>query len=688
MKQESPLFLLGLLIRLVLVVAVLPWTQEHWFLPFLTHTPASNSLDLWSDFVASGGASNAFPYGFIYVIAYAPLTVLGNVIAGAAGAKLGLGLTIIALDYAMLRTLQAFGSRALSGKLLLLYWLSPITIYIGYWHGHLDILPTLLLSVSLLLLKQNRLPFSAVFLALAIAAKISMVIAAPLVFAYLWGSPRHHKDTIAYIAQTVLVFLLAFGPSALLPGFQSMALGTPELQKSIALAINYGGGLTLYLLPMVYAGLLLTIWRIRRLSVNGLLCLVGLVFLALYILTPAAPGWALWFTVFLALHTAKSGLRAGMLYLALNISFVALHLLVSTGSRLLIPPYWNLDELSLPAGLVPIGEPTGWIFSLLAVTAVAIAIQMFREQILQENYHLWTRRPFVVGIAGDSGAGKDTLSDLIRDMFGRNASSAISGDDYHSWDRHKPMWRALTHLHPNANDLVRFESDVLALSERQTVRAPHYDHSVGRMTKPHRIEPREFVIVSGLHALYPHTLAQRFDLKIFLDMHEGLRRYFKIRRDVKVRGHAPEKVLRSIEDRYPDSRAYIQPQKQLADIVISLEPVREQDVLDFDLPPEDIALRIRISGRHFDSMRSLARLLISACGLNVIDLVHDDGSFELLIEGTATKGQIGSVVPELTPGMAEHLALNPNWHADQAGLLQLVILSQIDRVRAAAGGRE
>ena len=57
-----------------------------------------------------------------------------------------------------------------------------------------------------------------------------------------------------------------------------------------------------------------------------------------------------------------------------------------------------------------------------------------------------TRRPFVIGISGDSGSGKDTFANSIEGLFGKHSVTKLSGDDYHLWDRKKPIWQAMTHL--------------------------------------------------------------------------------------------------------------------------------------------------------------------------------------------------------------------------------------------------
>src|ERR1700760_3310648 len=93
------------------------------------------------------------------------------------------------------------------------------------------------------------------------------------------------------------------------------------------------------------------------------------------------------------------------------------------------------------------------MLTLMVAAGLAMTVQLVRNGIFQSRFRIATRRPLAIGIGGDSGAGKDTLVDSIVGMFGRENVAQLSGDDYHFWDRQKPMWRAMTHLNPRANDL-------------------------------------------------------------------------------------------------------------------------------------------------------------------------------------------------------------------------------------------
>lgn len=665
---------------------ILPWSHNTWFLPFLSHLPDTTQIDVWGSFLNSGGTSRAFPYGFLYILTFAPLTFIGQHIGGLFGAKIGLGITVIIIDILLLKSFKKLTSDRVGKYLNLYFWLSPITIYISYWHGQLDVLPTLLLVLSLLAIKKYKYILSALFLALAVSAKLSMIVAFPLILIYTFGLASGRKIVLKYFSITLLALTLLIGPFILLSGYREMVLGTPELQKSFALSIKYNESLNLYILPIAYAALLLVAWRIKRISFEGLLSMIGFAFLSLYILTPAAPGWAMWFVGFLAIHIIKSGSRAKILYLFVNLLFVLFHSITSSGSEFIVGPDWNFNELRELLPELSLGEPESWTFSFLVVILATLGLQMLRERIFSNNFHLSTRKPLFIGISGDSGVGKDTLSDLICDIFGTNNTCTISGDDYHSWDRHKPLWRALTHLNPKANELERFENDALELSRGRTIRSAHYDHSIGRMTKPRLINSKNTVIVSGLHALFSKKLTDKYDLSIFLDMDEGLRQYLKVRRDVSYRGHTIEKVIESIKSRHADGLKFIQPQKKNADLIISLGPTKANDVKDYNKLPSDIPLSLKITTQNGNTFDNLKIYLISLCGLNVMDELTDDGNTQIIIEGTPSSENIKVVASKLYREMHEHISHIPKWHGKQSGLLQLIILDQLNEARRSFGG--
>jgi phosphoribulokinase len=63
-----------------------------------------------------------------------------------------------------------------------------------------------------------------------------------------------------------------------------------------------------------------------------------------------------------------------------------------------------------------------------------------------------------------------------------------------------------------------------------------------------------------------------YDVRVYMDPPEDLRRSWKVRRDCSRRGYTTDQVLEELDRREGDAEAYIRPQRRHADIVISFMP--------------------------------------------------------------------------------------------------------------------
>ena len=113
---------------------------------------------------------------------------------------------------------------------------------------------------------------------------------------------------------------------------------------------------------------------------------------------------------------------------------------------------------------------------------------------------------------------------------------------------------------------------------------PVYDHSDGRLARPELVEPAEFVIVEGLFPLWSKLSRACFDVTVFLDPPEEIRRGWKVARDTTKRGYTAEQVLAELERREEESAAYIRPQRQNADLVVRFAPIEGRDDPDGHVP--------------------------------------------------------------------------------------------------------
>lgn len=208
------------------------------------------------------------------------------------------------------------------------------------------------------------------------------------------------------------------------------------------------------------------------------------------------------------------------------------------------------------------------------------------------------RRPVMLAIAGDSAAGKTTLTRGLVRSLGADRMTAVCVDDYHRYDRAERAGKPFTALHPDCNHIDIMEQHLQLLSMGEPILKPVYDHSTGELVRPELVEPREFVIVEGLLPLHTRMARACFDITVYLDPPEPLRHSWKVRRDCAKRGYTPEQVMAELARRESESAAYIRPQRRHADIVVRFAPVEER--LDPPGTPLSAELMLRPTIDHPD----------------------------------------------------------------------------------------
>ena len=181
-------------------------------------------------------------------------------------------------------------------------------------------------------------------------------------------------------------------------------------------------------------------------------------------------------------------------------------------------------------------------------------------------------RPIILGIVGDSAAGKTTLSRGITQILGSEHVSVLCTDDYHRYNRQQRKELGITPLNPACNYLDIMAQHLQLLRAGEPVLKPHYDHKRGDFGPPQYIVPKPFLIVEGLLGMYRQEIRSAYSVRVFLNPPEKLRWRWKVRRDTTQRGYTEAEVLRELDIREPDSAAYIRPQQYYADVVVSFYP--------------------------------------------------------------------------------------------------------------------
>lgn len=261
------------------------------------------------------------------------------------------------------------------------------------------------------------------------------------------------------------------------------------------------------------------------------------------------------------------------------------------------------------------------------------------------------KRPIIIGIVGDSAAGKTTISRGLVQLLGPERVTHVCTDDYHKYDRRERAQLGITALHPDCNYLDVMELHLERLHYGQPILKPVYDHTTGTLVRPEYVQPKQFVIVEGLLGFYTSVMRQFYDVKVYLDPPEELRTVWKIKRDTAKRGYQPEQVRAELVKREPDSRDFIRPQRKHADIVVQFYPPPDVAV-EAAGPTLNVRLTLRPTIPHPDLAYLVNREVDHVAGIR-LRLGRADGlpADFLEIDGNVT----GAHAEELEEVIWQHL---------------------------------
>jgi len=679
-------FILGLFVKLIFLVCVYPIIQGNWFVPFVVSFLSDPNISPWNNFFDSGGDLLAFPYGPTMLLICLPATYLGATLDAVFGsvyfAGLGFRVTLFMADLCLLLVLLG-QFRKYWKQIITYYWLSPLVLYIVYWHGQIDLIPVVLLFYSIGRLKKGDYKIGGTILALSVTSKYSMLIGVPIIFIYLWLN----QSVKGGFWETFCVFSgvssLIIIPFLISPGFLEMVIFNSEINRLYLLSIDLGDNLKIYLLPTIYLLFLYYAWRMLRMNYELLLATLAVGFGIIIFLTPPPPGWLLWLVPLFALHQSKNSGGANYLIALFSIFFICYHVIYSSGANISAFNYsisiniaeW--DYLGRPWLPPPYSYQIQSALNTLIVSfGCLIGIQIYREGIQGNDYYHLGRKPLVIGITGDSGTGKSTFSKAVTKLFGSDATVNLEGDDYHNWDRESPMWKSVTHLNPRANRLFDLVRDLRTLLDGSSVNARSYDHLTGLFSSLKRKASKNLILISGLHTLYLKSLVDEIDKSVYLMMDERLRISFKTERDLK-RGRSADYTLNEIKKRQQDSEKYIFPQSERADVIFNILPINPDDI--DNKSPSDIKLKLRVLIKSCPYYNELIRSLTGVCNLHVnLNDINEIGGVDIEIQGDVEKGDIRLATTMLAPHIDELIDMKDGFSDGILGIMELVTLVEIN----------
>lgn len=411
-------------------------------------------------------------------------------------------------------------------------------------------------------------------------------------------------------------------------------------------------GGTLLLAPMLVGLSLIAIWQLKRMNLNLLILSIATPLFIVAALPGAPLGWSLWSLPLILILLLKLPLR----FLVLGYLTIWLQAITS------------FPELGLITEVNPV---------MSAITSLGLSLSLFlsfvllgllwREYVVRSDFIKLRKQPALVLIAGDSGTGKDTLAEGMSRALGEHSTVHLSGDDYHLWDRGNGSWKFVTHLNPSANDLSKYFNSIIQLAAGKSISVGKYDHQLGRRLSSETARVREFVISSGLHALWSKDVSSLASLKVFLSMSEELRVDLKVRRDIEDRGHSLDSVLSSVELRKPDYEKYIKPQSLEADL-----SVHSSFAISSRNNTRELLIEFTSFPKVFD-WKLLAELN-HTCGLEAELELQEDGRRSIRVMGDTEPEMLTLALQRLEPEVYEVLSLQNKWSQGAPGIVQFVSL--------------
>ena len=669
--KKLPWIALILFVKISLAACFSSGYLQDLFLPFVSAF-VNGHLDPWAYFsLQTTTASFPYPPLMLYILAPFAALLNGLSIQNILVTHFLIKIPIFIADFVIFVCLCRLRPQS-KNLFIWVYLCSPLVFVASYLQGQLDIIPTAFLFVAVVWLLRDYWLRASIAFAAALLCKSTALVALPFLGIYLYRKYRF-PQTLAFLATTITIYLFGSLPFLFHSSYLSMVFDNP--QQNFIFNSGYAiGNLLLFPIISLMLALVSHFFLYKKINQDLLLSYLNLAFSLLLIFAYPVPSWFVWVTPYLALFlvTARKE-RKEFLSLYATFCLVYVVFFVFFYQYPLQPDMPNLIWLNHPL-LTTINSPHARdiVFTLLAgMLAVQVYLNYrysIRSNAIYKNRHHAT----LIGISGDSGAGKSVFLKDINHLLGTEKTTRLEGDGEHRWERGDENWNKHTHLDPKAN-LLHEQAQVLdSLKQGMPVYRRDYDHHSGKFTDSKLIKANEYVIIAGLHPFYLPKARKLIDIKIYLDTDETLRHLWKVKRDQAKRGHSKEAILKSIEQRLPDREKYIEPQKKYADICFRYF-TDEAAKLGEELISPVIKLLVNISANV--NLEKLYAQLARCQDLQFhYDYSENLDTQEIILAGNISSQELADIGTHTIPNLDELIGQKPLWESGLRGLRQLLTL--------------
>lgn len=655
-------FLSILLLKLFLLFGFNSNYNKELFYDFVNTFDFTNNP--WNSYFYSHRHLDAFPYHALMLYILKPLQWISILFEDKILSLFLFKLHIIFFDILLLYAL----SNIYKLKEYLVFWLyfaNPVVLYSSYILGQLDLIPMSLLLLSLVHLKRKQLIFSALIFGFALATKLNILVALPLIFLYIKKKESMLVALKWFFISIIVVFILD-SPFIFSKGFYTMVLNNPKHSVVFDTKLLVGG-YSLYPTLLVLVFIYFHFYGNKKINFDLLFTFLGILFSALVFFVSPVPSWFLWFIPFIVIYFADNIKQNYVLYIALMMFYICFFFLSPRSV------YESIYFFNYKLDFFFLDTKKSSVFFTLLETSILIVLYGFYKFGINSNRFYNNQLNFIIGVAGDSGAGKTMFTNQLNNLFKSNILH-LEGDGEHKWERGDKNWETLTHLDPRANNIHQQASYIYDLKNNKSIQRSDYDHSSGTFSAPIKIKPKEYIALSGLHPFYLPKMRKTIDLKIFLDTDETLRNFWKIKRDTQKRGYSIENILEQIEFRKEDAVKYIKPQMKFSDLIFNYFPLEEIDYANLTSNPA-IGLKV-----YFDANLHLDKF-ISMFSVDHLWDYSDDLKYQYICFETEPQFNFRKIAEDLIPNLYEIIPENSNWLNGYQGLSQLFVLLLVSEKR-------
>ena len=646
----SKVFLLGVLLRVLIVIFQPSFIQKDYFLPFIT-SKLHPVIDPWSNFLLDTNYDlAAFPYGIITYSYYKALTLFSYIFAlppfnldESVLSYYSFNLGTIFLDILTLLSIHLLipiGTTS-SKKITFLYWLSPITIYALYIHGQIDILPLFILLASLVSLRFWRFTLSGVLMAAAISCKFSAAFCLPFYYIFLRKSSfysRHLPKIQLGFLVTILLLFVSY--SLFSGGFQEMVLSTPVSQRLFDLSIVQKLGIAqinFFVLPFSYIFIVYYFYQLERINWGLFLCFSSLSLYALAVFVFPSPGWFVWVVPFAAIYILASEGFSSKLYWLSSISctlyFVVFDIITFTASR-------EINNLMLSL-----------LYTIMQSLMILQLFNIYKNGIKSDNLYKQLPTPFVLTMSGNDYHFNQQFSDSFAHLL--TATNPLHLDIYQYSKFKTSTFSAEEKITPKLFDINNRFNYYFSrfLSDLYRAKASLLPSSISSNSPISYVYSNSMKSVKFISSQIPLSFSSNDLILSISDLN----------------------IVISFESDSPPNPLHID-RVSNADIIFTLGGPVQSDSININcttLPY--VKLKARIKNFYFQDL--IQKNLLSTCGLNVVINYSDVMDYvEMSFEGDCSKSDLILVLRNCLPFIENLISDIDAFESGRKGLMQLLII--------------